>query len=102
MNGMICFEMNLYNHSTIYIYGVCICIIYIDTYIQPVILNNSNFIQISSTLLIHFVNYKNSLACKSLSYLVYNIMTIFIFNVYQTVDSESPIQIAYGCLFHSL
>ena len=81
---------------------MCIYIIYIDTYTQPVTLNNSNFIQISSTLLIYFVNYKNSLTSKSLSYLVYNIMTIFIFNVYQIVDSESPIQIAYGCLFHSL
>jgi len=77
---------------------MCIYIIYIDTYSQPVTLSNSNFIQISSTLLIHFVNYKNSLTCKSLSSLVYNIMTIFIFNIYQTVDSESPIQIAYGCL----
>ena len=81
---------------------MCIYIIYIDTYTQPVTLNNSNFIQISSTLLIYFVNYKNSLTSKSLSYLVYNIMTVFIFNVYQIVDSESPIQIAYGCLFHSL
>lgn len=55
-------------------------------YIQPITLNNSNFIPISQTLLIYFVNYKYSLICKSLPHLAYNIMTLFIFNVYQTDD----------------